>query len=89
MWKPSTETRIGTGFASVGGSGPQTFTGTYKVNPDCTGTYSITINQGALSAHAFFVTDDRMNEFQIVITDPGTVITCVGRRQFPVGDWRK
>jgi hypothetical protein len=80
----------GTGFASAGGTGgPQTYTGTYKVNPDCTGTYSVTINPGAIKTHAFFVIDDRLNELQIVIKDPGTVITCVARRQFPVGDWRQ
>jgi hypothetical protein len=79
----------GTGFASVGGSGgPQTYTGTYKVNPDCTGTYSVTINPGSVPAHAFFVIDDSLNELQIVITDPGTVITCIARRQFPISDSR-
>ena len=80
----------GTGFASAGGAGgPQMYTGTYKVNPDCTGTYSVTINPGAIKTHAFFVIDDHLNELQIVIKDPGTVITCVARRQFPVGDWRQ
>lgn len=78
-----------TGFGVVGGSGgPQTETGTYTVNPDCTGTYTVTINPGGLVAHAYFVIDDTLNELQIVITDPGTVITCVARRQFPSGDWR-
>ena len=80
----------GTGFASAGGSGgPQTYTGTYKVNPNCTGTYSITLSPSGMQAHAFFVIDDHLNELQIVIKDPGTVITCVARRQFPVGDWRQ
>ena len=78
------------GFGSVGGSGgAQTETGTYKVNPDCTGTYTVTINPGALTVHAFFVIDDVLNELQIIVTDPGNVITCVARRQFPVGDWRQ
>lgn len=78
----------GAGFASVGGGGAQhqTYTGTYKVNPDCTGTYSITLSPSGMQAHAFFVIDHSLNELQIVITDPGTVITCVARRQFP-DDW--
>jgi hypothetical protein len=81
----------GGGFASVGGGGAQhqTYTGTYKVNPDCTGTYSITLSPSGMQAHAFFVIDHSLNNLQIVITDPGTVITCVARRQFPVGDWRQ
>jgi hypothetical protein len=78
----------GTGTASVGGSvtaGP--FTGTYTVNRDCTGTY--TVQFPGLTVHAFFVIDDSESELQIIITDPGNVILCVARRQFPAGDWRQ
>jgi len=81
-------TLTGTGMASVNGnimSG--TFKGTYTVNPDCTGTY--TSESPGLTVHAFFVIDDSGNELQIVITNPGTVISCVARRQFPAGDWRQ
>ena len=88
-----------TGFSSVGGSGaPQVETGTYTVNPDCTGKYSVTIcsaepctpqTSGSIPADAFFVIDDTLSELQIVITDLGNVITCVARRQFPIGDWRQ
>ena len=78
-----------TGFGSVGGStGSQTETGTYTVNPDCTGTYTVTVNPGAFTVHAYFVIGDGMSELQIIVTDPGNIITCVARRQFPVGDWR-
>lgn len=74
-----------TGFGSVGGStGSQTEQGTYTVNPDCTGTYTVVINPGGITAHAFFVIDDNRSELQIIVTDPGTVITCVARKQFPV-----
>jgi hypothetical protein len=77
------------GFGSVGGSGgSQTENGTYTVNPDCTGTYTVTINPGGLTAHAFFIIDDSLDELQIIVTDAGTVITCVARRQFPIFDWR-
>jgi hypothetical protein len=76
----------GTGIVSLNGNiVPGTFTGTYTVNPDCTGTYTVQNSLG-LTVHAFFVIDDGGNEFQDVITDPGTVITCIARRQFPVGD---
>ena len=79
----------GTGIVSLNGNVfPGTFTGTYTVNPDCTGTYTVQNSLGS-TVHAFFVIDDSGNELQIVITDPGTVITCIARRQFPVGDWRQ
>jgi hypothetical protein len=78
------------GIGSVNGSaGAQTETGTYTVKPDCTGTYTVQISPGGFAAHAFFVIDDSGNELQIIVTDPGGVITCVARRQFPVGDWRE
>ncbi len=73
-----------TGFATVDGNGaPQTETGTYTVNPDCTGTYTVQISPGGFTAHAFFVIDDGGNELQIIVTDPGTVINCVARRLVP------
>jgi hypothetical protein len=77
-----------TGTSSLNGNIMQgSAKGTYTVNPDCTGTY--TVQGGGLTVHAFFVIDDTGNELNIVITDPGTVILCVARRQFPVGDWRQ
>jgi hypothetical protein len=77
-----------TGTSSLAGSVmPGTLKGTYTVNPDCTGTYSV--QAPGLAVHAFFVIDDSGNELQIIITDPGNVILCVARRQFPVGDWRQ
>ena len=63
--------------------------GTYTVNPDCTGTYTVQISPIGLTAHGFFVIDDSGNELQIIVTDPGTVITCIARRQYPMGDWRQ
>lgn len=78
----------GTGMSSVNGNvAPGSFKGTYTVNPDCTGTY--TAQSPGLTVHAFFVIDESGDELQIVITDPGTVINCVARRMFPVGDWRQ
>jgi hypothetical protein len=73
------------GISSLNGSvSAGVETGTYHVNPDCTGTYTVT--GGGLTVDAFFVIDQGGNELQIVITDPGTVINCVARKQFPKDD---
>ena len=92
----------GTGTASVNGA---TFAytdeaGTYNVNPDCTGAYTVQIPSlgltGANAIHIFFVIVNSVNQFQFdaatelqfVETDTGGVFSGVARRQFPVGDWR-
>jgi hypothetical protein len=73
------------GVSSVNGSvSPGTETGTYQVNPDCTGTYTVKDSSGD-TFDAFFVISDGGNELRIVVTDPGTVINCIARKQFPEG----
>ena len=73
------------GVSSVNGSvSPGTTTGTYHVNPDCTGTYTVKDSSGD-TFDAFFVISGGGKELRIVITDPGTVINCVARKQFPDG----
>lgn len=69
------------GMSSVNGSvSAGVETGTYQVNSDCTGTY--TVSGGGLTIDAYFVIDQNGNELKIVITDPGNVINCIARRQF-------
>ena len=71
------------GISSLNGSvSPGVATGTYHVNPDCTGTYTVQDSFGN-TFDAFFVIGDGGNELRIVITDPGTVINCLARKQFP------
>ena len=78
----------GTASLSINGHiGSATETGRYKVNPNCTGTYTVSSAGG--STTAFFVIDDGGNEVKAVCTDPGSVITHIFRRQFPEGDWRQ
>ena len=77
------------GSSSLNGNiGPQTETGTYTVNEDCTGTYMVLISPAGFTAHYLFVIDENLDELQIVCTDSGVVFSGTARRQFPVGDWR-
>jgi hypothetical protein len=71
------------GISSLNGTvSPGVETGTYQVNSDCTGTYTVQDSSGD-TFDAFFVISDGGNQLRIVITDPGTVINCVARKQFP------
>ncbi len=59
-------------------------TGTYKVNPDCTGTFTLqVVSPFQATIDVFFVIDNGGDEFQAMETDAGFVITRVGRRLFP------
>jgi len=70
------------GISSLNGSVSEGLsTGTYHVNSDCTGTY--TVSGGGITVDAFFVIDHDGNDLRIVITDPGTVINCIARKQDP------
>src|SRR5437763_331666 len=66
-----------------------TVTGTYTVNPDCTGTFIVTVAPIGLTLHVFFVIDKNGSELQAIEAEPGLVITRIYRRQFAEGDWRE
>ena len=68
---------------------PVSITGTYTVNPDCTGTFTLQVSPIGVTVHVFFVIDNSGNEFQAIETDPGLVITHTFRRQFPADDPRQ
>ena len=81
-----------TGTATLSSNGnifQFTFTGTYTVNPDCTGTFTLLIAGPGITQHVYFVIDDNESEFRAIETDAGFVGTRIGRRQFPAGDWRR
>jgi hypothetical protein len=79
----------GTGIVSQNGNiVPVTETGTYKVNPDCTGTYAVLLSPFGFTAHYYFVIDAG-GDLQIICTDSGVAFSGTARRQFPVGDWRQ
>ena len=68
---------------------PLTITGTYTVNPDCTGTFTLQVSPIGITVHVLFVIDNSGIEFQAMETDPGDIITRIGRRQFRGDDWRR
>jgi hypothetical protein len=85
---------MGTAMLSSGGStSPVSFTGTYTVNPDCTGTFTLQVSIPGVPAfplHVYFVLDNTLTEFQAIETDDGLVITRLARKQFPIpGDSRQ
>jgi hypothetical protein len=59
-----------------------TVTGTYSVNPDCTGTMTLNVSPFNSVIHLSFAIDRHGNGFQAIETEPGLIITRVARRQF-------
>jgi hypothetical protein len=55
--------------------------GTYSVEPDCTGTLTFT-DGGVVTLSTDIVIDADGDEFRMIATSPGTVLTVTGRRQF-------
>ena len=77
-------TQIGDSQILVNGQPPvvvlgQPGSGTYTVNPDCTGTETLTI--GGKVHHSSFVLVDHGKEVLDMNADPGVVITGVGKKQ--------
>jgi hypothetical protein len=67
-----------------------TFSGTYSVDPDCTGTINLVAPpppppapQTPRTITLFFVIDDNLNEVRAIEMLPGVVVTRIGRRLFP------
>lgn len=56
--------------------------GTYKVNPDCTGSMRLKVSPLGVTAHADFVIDDDGAELRAIDTDSGSVENRVYRKQF-------
>lgn len=57
-----------------------TFTGTYTVNPDCTGTETINVESG-LTLHNDAAIVEGGREIQAINTDPGNVLLFHSQRQ--------
>jgi hypothetical protein len=63
-----------------------TVTGTYTVNPDCTGTLTLLVSPFNATVHANLVIDKNGNAFQAIETEPGLIVTRMAWRQFPDKD---
>jgi hypothetical protein len=71
------------GMSNTNGSpAPATSTGTYTVNSDCTGTFTLQIAPG-ITAHYFFVIALTGTEYQAVCVDQVGVFSRVGQRLLP------
>jgi hypothetical protein len=57
-----------------------TFEGTYAVNPDCTGSMTLSSSLGV--SNADFVIEDDGTELRLIFTDSGVVESRVYRKQF-------
>jgi hypothetical protein len=70
------------GMTNVNGNvSPTNNTGTYTVNPDCTGTFTLVTAKG--TSNWFFVIADNWNEIRAICVDPYAVLTKTGRRVYP------
>jgi hypothetical protein len=63
-----------------------TLSGTYTVNPDCTGTVTLLTPAPNPTVTLFFAIAANYNEFQAIETLPGAVVTRIGHRIFPGRD---
>jgi hypothetical protein len=62
-----------------------TITGTYKVNPDCTGSMTLYVSPLDATVHSDFVIDDDGAELRVISTDSGVVESRVYKKQFREG----
>ncbi len=65
---------------------PETLSGTYTVNADCTGTATVNVFHGGVLARTTnlnVIFDDNERELRAIFMTPGTVLTVQGKRLFP------
>jgi hypothetical protein len=65
-----------------GNSFPVTINGTYSVNPDFTGSMTLNVSPVGVTVHADFVITSNGTEFRGMVTDLGSAVTVVGKKQF-------
>ena len=65
-----------------GASFPVTITGTYTVNRDCTGSLALHVSPVDIIVHADLVIDSDGAEFRAIVTDPGSTVAFIAKKQF-------
>ena len=74
---------VATATTSINGASfPVTITGTYTVNRDCTGSLTLHVSPVNIIVHADFVIDSGGAELRAIVTDPGSTVTYVSKKQF-------
>jgi len=73
-----TQTRVVAGSAL-----DETYSGTYTVNPDCTGSFTVLVQPDTRTSTVNLVWTDNANGAGAVFTTPGFVLTATARRIHP------
>ena len=62
-----------------------TISGTYTVNPDCTGTMTLNVSPLGATVHVDFAIDNHGAELRAIVVDPGVIESRVYSKQFRPG----
>ena len=73
-----TQTRV-----VAGSSLDETYSGTYSVNPNCTGSFTVLVQPDTRTSTVDLVWTDNTNGVSAVFTNPGFILTATGRRISP------
>src|SRR5215469_5790994 len=73
-----TQTRV-----VAGSSLDETYSGTYSVNPNCTGSFTVLVEPDTRTSTVDLVWTDNTNGISAVFTTPGVILTATARRISP------
>ena len=73
-----TQTRV-----VAGSSLDETYSGTYSVNPDCTGSFTVQVQPDTRTSTVDLVWTDNTNGISAVFTNPGFILTATAIRIHP------
>jgi hypothetical protein len=69
--------------AVAGSSLDETYSGTYSVNPNCTGSFTVLVEPDTRTSTVDLVWTDNTNGVSAVFTTPGFILTATARRISP------
>jgi len=67
----------------AGSSLDETYSGTYSVNPNCTGSFTVLVEPDTRTSTVDLVWTDNTNGASAVFTNPGFILTATARRISP------